>query len=320
MMDWTDRHCRFFHRQLTRHTLLYTEMVTTGAVLHGDRDHLLGYDEAEHPVALQLGGSDLDDLAESVRIGAGYGYDEINLNVGCPSDRVQSGAFGACLMHTPAQVASCVAAMRAASDAVGGPEITVKCRIGVDDQVPEVALRQFVRLVADAGVTRFIIHARMAWLKGLSPKENRTVPPLDYALVTEIREENPALDIVLNGGIGTFQEAQAHLEEGFTGVMIGRAAYHEAWAMLGNADHAVFGVANPLASPDDAIPPMVEYIERTGARPGAVGRHMLGLYTGMRGAKAWRRALSETMYAPDAKATLLLDALDAMKERQVVDA
>src|SRR5271167_974423 len=221
MMEWTDRHCRFFHRLLTRRALIYTEMLTTGAVLRGDRARLLGFDPFEHPVALQLGGSDPARLAEAARIGAEMGYDEINLNVGCPSDRVQSGRFGACLMLEPVLVADCVAAMR---KAVAIP-VTVKCRIGVDDQDPEVALRALIRSCAEAGVTSFAVHARKAWLEGLSPKENRDVPPLDYDLVHRVKQANPHLTITLNGGIQTLDEAEQHLAH-VDGVMLGRAAYH----------------------------------------------------------------------------------------------
>ena len=229
-MDWTDRHCRALHRTLTRHALLYTEMVTTGAVLHGDRERLLGYDPVEHPVALQLGGSDPEQLAEAARIGAAMGCDEINLNVGCPSDRVQSGRFGACLMREPDLVAEGMAAMKAA---VRVP-VTVKCRIGVDDQDPEEALFTLVDRCAEAGVTSFVVHARKAWLKGLSPKENRDIPPLDYPLVYRLKRERPRLTIVINGGIGSLDEAEAHLEH-VDGAMLGRAAYHEP-ALLGAVD------------------------------------------------------------------------------------
>ncbi|MGL4280592.1 MAG: tRNA dihydrouridine(20/20a) synthase DusA, partial [Albidovulum sp.] len=223
MMDWTDRHCRFFHRQISREALLYTEMVTAPAVIHGDRERLLGFDAGEHPVALQLGGSDPKELAEATRIAAGFGYDEINLNVGCPSDRVQSGCFGAVLMERPGLVADCVAAMIAASPV----EVTVKCRIGVDDQVPEEVLPDFLERIAAAGVTRVAIHARKAWLKGLSPKENRDIPPLDYPLVERMKAAFPQLHISVNGGITGLAQAEGFLAAGLDGVMIGRAAYHE---------------------------------------------------------------------------------------------
>lgn len=312
MMDWTDRHCRVFHRLLTRHALLYTEMVTAPAVIHGDRSRLLGFSPEEHPVALQLGGSDPTQLAESVRIACDFGYDEINLNVGCPSDRVQNGAFGACLMREPGLVAECVIAMIAASDASGGPEITVKCRIGVDEQEPSVALRDFLRIVSEAGVSRFAIHARKAWLQGLSPKENRTVPPLDYDLVQAVREENPALHISLNGGIGTMDAALGHLNGGFLGVMIGRAAYQEPWAMLSQADEKVFGTAPRETDAREIVQAMAEYAGRVEAPVKSIGRHMLGLFAGQPGAKIWRRYLSENMYLPDSGPHTLIDAMRAM--------
>jgi tRNA-dihydrouridine synthase A len=237
MMDWTDRHCRAFHRVLSGRALLYTEMLTTGAILHGDRERFLAFDPSEHPVGLQLGGSDPVDLVEAARIGVAAGYDEINLNVGCPSDRVQSGRFGACLMREPELVAECMAAM---AEAVDVP-VTVKCRIGVDDQVPADSLFKLVGLCADAGVTTFVVHARMAWLKGLSPKENRDVPPLDYPLVYRLKRERPDLTVVINGGIASLDEAAEHLEH-VDGVMLGRAAYHEP-ALLGEVDRRVFGEA-----------------------------------------------------------------------------
>ena len=240
MMDWTDRHCRAFHRVLTARALLYTEMVTAPAVLHGDRDYLLGFDAVEHPVALQLGGSNPTELAEAAKVGEAYGYDEINLNVGCPSDRVQSGKFGACLMREPELVADCMAAIRSA---VSIPA-TVKCRIGVDDQEPEVSLFATVDACAAVGIEVFIVHARKAWLQGLSPKENRDVPPLDYDLVRRLKRERPHLNISINGGIANLDEAEAHLAETdgvrLDGVMMGRAAYHEP-AILGQADRRLYG-------------------------------------------------------------------------------
>ena len=294
---------------LSARALLYTEMVTAPAVIFGDKERLLGFSDVEHPVALQLGGSDPEQLAEATRIGAGFGYDEINLNVGCPSDRVQSGAFGACLMRDPGLVARCVEAMIAASD---GVEITVKCRIGVDDQVPAVALRDFLAQVSGAGVRRFAVHARMAWLEGLSPKENRTIPPLDYALVAAVRDENPQLHISLNGGIGTLDEAAAHLDDGFAGVMIGRAAYHEPWATLSGADERLFGDAPRAGGEADVIEAMIEYTASRGAPVKTVGRHMLGLFNGKPGAKAWRRYLSEHMHLPDAGPHTLREAYQQM--------
>jgi len=289
MMDWTDRHCRAFHRVLTGRALLYTEMVTTGAVLHGDRERLLGFDAVEHPVALQLGGSEPADLAASARIGEDLGYDEINLNVGCPSDRVQSGRFGACLMREPALVADCMAAM---IDAVKVP-VTVKCRIGVDDQDPEEALFRLVDLSAEAGVTQFVVHARKAWLKGLSPKENRDIPPLDYPLVYRLKRERPQLTIVINGGVASLDEAEAHLAH-VDGVMLGRAAYHEP-GLLGEVDRRLFGEAGPDVGMFEAVERYRPYIAGQldrGVHLAAITRHMLGLFHGLPGARAWRRILT----------------------------
>jgi tRNA-dihydrouridine synthase A len=264
MMEWTDRHCRFFHRLLTRRALIYTEMVTTGAVLRGDRARLIGFDPAEQPVALQLGGCDPAALAACARIGADFGYAEINLNIGCPSERVQEGRFGACLMAEPQLVADCVAAMKAA---VAVP-VTVKCRIGIDDQDPEVALATFTRAVEAAGVDALIVHARKAWLEGLSPRENRDVPPLDYDLVFRLKAAHPKLPIVLNGGVGTVEAASGHLAR-VDGVMMGRAAYQEPWRLLA-VDPLLFGDAAPFASLKAAALALTPYIERElarGARP-----------------------------------------------------
>ena len=305
MMDWTDRHCRYFHRQMSRHALLYTEMVTSPAVIHGDRDRLLGFDATEHPVALQLGGSDPAELAEATRIACGYGYDEVNLNVGCPSDRVQSGCFGAVLMERPALVADCVAAMIAAVPV----EVTVKCRIGVDDQVPEEVLPAFLETVSAAGVTRFAIHARKAWLQGLSPKENRDIPPLDYPLVAAMKRAYPQLHISVNGGVQTLDQARDFLQGGLDGAMIGRAAYHEPWDILGRADAVIFGAA-PGPDPFEVAERMKPYIADHLARGGRlhqVARHMLGLFHGRPGARGWRRVLSERGHGTDAG----LDVLDA---------
>jgi len=303
MMDWTDRHCRAFHRALTRRTLLYTEMVTTGAVLHGDRDRLLGYDPVEHPVALQLGGSDPGDLAASARIGEDLGYDEINLNVGCPSDRVQSGRFGACLMREPELVADCMAAMKAA---VSVP-VTVKCRIGVDDQDAEESLFRLVELSAGAGVETFIVHARKAWLQGLSPKENRDIPPLDYPLVYRLKQARPDLTIVINGGVASLDQAAAHLEH-VDGVMLGRAAYHEP-GILGAADARIFGeggAVDPFEAVERYRPYMAARLAR-GYHLAGMTRHMLGLFHGMPGARAWRRILT----VEGGKAGADLEAVDA---------
>jgi tRNA-dihydrouridine synthase A len=288
MMDWTDRHCRALHRTLSRRALLYTEMVTTGAVLHGDRGRLLGFDQVEHPVALQLGGSDPKDLAEAARIGEAEGYDEINLNVGCPSDRVQSGRFGACLMREPELVAECMAAIGAA---VKVPA-TVKCRIGVDEQEPEEALFRLVDLCAGAGVSLFVVHARKAWLKGLSPKENRDIPPLDYPLVRRLKRERPELTIVINGGVADLDEAQAHLAE-VDGVMLGRAAYHTP-DLLGEVDARIFGDARRVDAFEavELYRPYVAAQLAKGTHLAAMTRHMLGLFSGVPGARAWRRILT----------------------------
>ncbi len=310
MMDGTDRHCRHFHRLLSRHARLYTEMIVTEAVLRGDRDRLLGFDAGEHPVALQLGGSDATSLAAVARIGEGFGYDEVNLNVGCPSDRVQSGAFGACLMKTPMLVADCVAAMRAA---VKIP-VTVKCRIGVDDQDPEESLFTLVDHVAKTGCDIFIVHARKAWLDGLSPKDNREIPPLDYALVRRLKAERPQLTIVLNGGIETIDAAAAHLE-GVDGVMLGRAAYGEP-AILADVDRKIFGDAAPAPALDAVVREMSAYVKHMAARgtsPHHVVRHMLGLYHGRPGARAWRRLLSERGAATPAD--ILDRAVEAVSEK-----
>ncbi|RBP89179.1 tRNA-U16,U17-dihydrouridine synthase [Rhodobacter sp. 140A] len=291
MMDWTDRHCRVFHRQISRHALLYTEMVTAPAVVHGKRAQLLDFSPAEHPVALQLGGSDPAELALATRIAADWGYDEINLNCGCPSDRVQSGAFGAVLMKTPELVARCVSAMIAASPV----EVTVKCRIGVDDQVPEEVLPDFLRRVSAAGVRRFTIHARKAWLQGLSPKDNREIPPLDYPLVHAMKAEFPDLHLSINGGIATLAEAEAQLAAGLDGVMIGRAAYHQPMEVLGGADAAIWGEGTP-ADPFEVAEAMKPYIDAhlaAGGRLHQITRHMLGLFHGRPGARGWRRVLSE---------------------------
>jgi tRNA-dihydrouridine synthase A len=308
MMDWTDRHCRFLHRLLSRHTLLYTEMVTAPALVRGGALHLLEHSPAEHPVALQLGGSDPGELAQAARLGAAAGYDEINLNVGCPSDRVQSGTFGAVLMKDPGLVAECCAAMIEAVDV----EVTVKCRIGVDDQTPEEVLPKFLARVGAAGVSRFIIHARMAWLQGLSPKENREVPPLDYDLVVRMKALFPACHISVNGGIATLDQALDMLERGLDGVMIGRAAYHQPWDVLVRADSRLFGQPDPCASPNDAVIAMLPYIEthlQNGGKLHQITRHMLGLYAGRPGARGWRRVLSEGGTKPGAGPELVEHAL-----------
>jgi tRNA-dihydrouridine synthase A len=290
MMDWTDRHCRVFHRLMSRRALLYTEMVTTPAIVHGDRPRLLDYDAAEHPVALQLGGSDPAELAQAARIAGNWGYDEINLNVGCPSDRVQSGCFGAVLMKTLDLVADCVTRMMDASPV----EVTVKCRIGVDDQVPDDVLPSFLDTMRGAGVRRIAIHARKAWLQGLSPKENRDIPPLDYSLVHRMKQEFPGLHLSVNGGIGSFDAVRDHLQA-MDGVMVGRAAYHQPWDILGGADR-LWGDTPPFDSPEQVAQAMRPYIVRhlaAGGRLHQVTRHMLGLFHGMPGARGWKRTLSE---------------------------
>src|SRR5450631_4272542 len=289
MMEWTDRHCRFFHRLLTRRALIYTEMLTTGAIIHGDRERLLAFDPTEHPVALQLGGSDLLALAESARIGEDFGYDEINLNVGCPSDRVQEGRFGACLMAEPALVGDCVAAMKAR---VTVP-VTVKCRIGIDDQDPEEALDALAAAAIAAGVDALIVHARKAWLKGLSPRENRDVPPLDYARVFRLKLAHPRLPIVLNGGIASVEAALEHLGR-VDGVMLGRTAYQEPWRLLG-IDPLIFGEPAPFTSLKAAAEALNPYIEREmarGTKVHSITRHLVGLFHAVPGARAYRRHLA----------------------------
>ncbi len=290
MMDWTDSRCRFFHRLLTRHALLYTEMITAEAILHGDRGKLLGFSPEERPLALQLGGSDPRRLAMAAEIGAGFGYDEVNLNVGCPSDRVQEGRFGACLMAEPELVAASVAAMHAVT---GSIPVTVKCRIGIDDQDGEADLDRFVRTVASAGCTTFIVHARKAWLQGLSPKENREVPPLDYGRVIRLKQAYPHLTIVLNGGIGSLDEAEKHLAH-LDGVMLGRAAYHTPY-VLAEVDRRIFSAAGEPVDRHTVMQRLLPYIEAhlaSGGRMNAITRHILGLYHGEPGARAFRRHLS----------------------------
>ena len=290
MMDWTDRHCRVFHRLMSRHALLYTEMVTAPAIVHGDRARLLDYDAIEHPVALQLGGSDPAELRQATGIAADWGYDEINLNVGCPSDRVQSGLFGAVLMKTPDLVAECVSQMMAVSPV----EVTVKCRIGVDDQIAEEVLPHFVATMRDAGVWRIAIHARKAWLQGLSPRENREIPPLDYPLVHRMKQDFPDLHLSLNGGVASLDEVRDHLRV-MDGVMVGRAAYHQPWDILGAADR-LWEDTPPYASGVEVALAMRPYILdhlATGGRLHQITRHMLGLFHGQPGARGWKRTLSE---------------------------
>jgi tRNA-dihydrouridine synthase A len=309
MLDWTDRHCRFLHRLLTRRALLYSEMIVADAAIHGKRDRLLGFDPAEHPVALQLGGSDPAKLAEAARIGAAFGYDEINLNVGCPSDRVQSGTFGACLMRDPGLVARGVAAMKAA---VSIP-VTVKCRIGVDEQDPEAALDDLAARALDAGADALWVHARKAWLQGLSPKENRDIPPLDYDQVYRLKQKYPHVFIGINGGIASLDQAEAHLRH-VDGVMLGRAAYHET-AILGDVDHRFYGA--PAGDIDwlfirDA---MMEHAARhiaEGGRLSNVARHMIGLFSGVDGARRYRQILSSDATRRDAGPEVIARAFAAV--------
>ena len=307
MMDWTDRHCRYLHRLLSKDTLLYTEMVTAPALVRGGAVHLLDYNVEEHPVALQLGGSDPDELATATKLGAEAGYDEINLNVGCPSDRVQSGTFGAVLMKTPELVADCVRAMQEATDV----EVTVKCRIGVDDQDPKEVLPDFISKMQGAGIKRISIHARKAWLQGLSPKENRDIPPLDYPLVYQMKRDFPDLHLSINGGVTTLAEAQTHLSEGMDGVMIGRAAYHNPTDVLSTADRVIFGTGDD-SDPVEVVHQMLPYIEAhlvQGGKLNQVTRHMLGLFAGKPGARSWRRYLSENATKPGAGPETVLTAV-----------
>lgn len=314
MMDWTDRHCRAFHRILTCRALLYTEMITAAALVRGGAGRLLEFDVAEHPVALQLGGSDPVELAEATVMAVARGYAEINLNVGCPSDRVRTGCFGAVLMERPALVADC---LRAMVNAAGSVPVTLKCRIGVDEQDPEAVLPDLLSRIADAGVGRVTIHARKAWLKGLSPKENREIPPLDHDLVHRMRERFPALHVSINGGIASLDAVLSHLER-VEGVMIGRAAYHDPGGVLLRADSRIFGAPDPCADRTDAALRMVPHIEghlATGGKLGQVTRHMLGLFQGLPGARAWRRTLSEGAAQPGAGIAVLHDALDRVTAR-----
>ena len=312
MMEWTDRHCRYFHRQLTRHARLYTEMLTTGTLLHGDAARHLAFDAAEHPVALQLGGSEPDELAHAAKLGERYRYDEINLNCGCPSERVQRGAFGACLMAEPALVADCVKAMQ---DAVSIP-ITVKHRIGIDRRDDYGFVRDFVGALHGAGCRVFVVHARGAWLQGLSPKENREVPPLDYSCVQRLKLDFPAAEFVLNGGITTLALARKHLDS-VDGVMLGRAAYHDPF-MLAAVDSSVFFDDAPITTRDAVVLKMTEYLRqqtRAGVAPRHVVRHVLGLFQGMRGARQWRRTLSDADTLQRYGADVLLYAFEAVKDR-----
>jgi tRNA-dihydrouridine synthase A len=315
MMDWTDRHCRVFHRLMTRRTRLYTEMLTTPAILHGDRGRLLGFDASEHPLALQLGGSDPRDLATAAKIGEDFGYDEINLNVGCPSDRVKDGRFGACLMAEPALVAVCVDAMKRA---VGIP-VTVKCRIGIDDQDPEIALDALARGVVDAGADALIVHARKAWLDGLSPKQNRDIPPLDYDRVYRLKAAMPGVPVIINGGIASLAEVKQHLRL-VDGVMLGRAAYQEPWRLL-SADPELFGEPAPHATMNQVFEAMMPYIESQlaqGTRLHSITRHFVGAFHAVPGARAFRRHLAENGVRPGAGVNVLRDAIGLVEGRAVV--
>ena len=317
MMDWTDRHCRFFHRILSRRAQLYTEMVTTGALIHGPRARLLAYHPAEHSVALQLGGSEPEDLALCARMAEDKGYDEVNLNIGCPSERVQKGAFGACLMREPDLVADCVAAMQAA---VKIP-VTVKCRIGVDDHDARESLFGFIERVSSAGCRHFVVHARKAWLKGLSPKENRDIPPLDYPLVHEAKQHWPHLFIAINGGITTLEACHEHLGH-VDGVMVGRAAYQTP-ALLLDVDGKVFDSPDPPLSRDEALERFIPYVADELARGTplhAMTRHVLGLYSGLPGARLFRRHLSENAVKPGAGVNVLREAIDIVRKAAAAQA
>ena len=314
MMDWTDRHCRVFHRLMSREALLYTEMVTAPALVRGGATYLLDHDAAEHPLAVQLGGADPKELAAATKLCVAAGYDEVNLNVGCPSDRVQSGTFGAVLMRDPRRVADCVSAMK---DAAQGIEVTVKCRIGVDDQLAEETLPAFLDTVSAAGVTRFTIHARKAWLQGLSPKENRDLPPLDSPLVHRMKAAFPHLHLSINGGIASLDDAQEQLQV-MDGVMVGRVAYHDPAKILIGADQAIFGATTEPPTAHDVVEAMLPYIERqlaNGLRLHTITRHMLGIFNGRPGARKWRRVLSEGATRNGAGVALVREAMSHVPDR-----
>lgn len=308
MLDWTDRHYRYFARLMSSQTLLYTEMVTTGAILHGKGDYL-AYNQEEHPLALQLGGSNVEDLARCAEIAQQRGYDEVNLNVGCPSDRVQNGRFGACLMEEPELVAHCVDAMRQKVDI----PVTVKTRIGIDDKDSYEFLCDFITKVSAAGCDTFIIHARKAWLQGLSPKENREIPPLDYPRVYQLKQDFPGLHISINGGIKSFEEMHAHLAQ-LDGVMVGREAYQNPY-LLAEVDQKIFGLDSLVMSRDQVVDAMLPYVEahlQSGGRLNHISRHMTGLYQGIPGSRSWRRHLSENAHKPGAGIEVLLKAREMM--------
>ncbi len=312
MIDWTDRHCRYFHRLLTRHAFLYSEMITAAAILHGDVEHLLGFDKSEHKLALQLAGSDPQALAKAARIGETFGYDEINFNVGCPSDRVQEGRFGACLMATPALVAECMGAMR---EAVQIP-VTIKHRLGIDDQDTEGTLDKFVDTVAASGCRTFIVHARKAWLEGLDPKQNREIPPLDYDRVHRLKRDFPELEIIINGGLASLADSQRQLAH-VDGVMLGRGAYQEPF-LLAAVDAAIYDAKTPSPTRREVVEKMIAYTQDQmdrGAKLHHITRHMLGLYHARPGARAWRRHISENAHKPGANAEILREALEIVQEQ-----
>lgn len=316
MMDWSDHHCRYFWRLLTREALLYTEMVTTGALIHGDRERFLHYNSEEHPVALQLGGSNPEELARCAQWAQEWAYDEVNLNCGCPSDRVQSGMFGACLMAQPALVADCVRAMKSACDI----PISVKHRIGIDDMESYQQMLDFVAPIAEAGCGVFIVHARKAWLQGLSPRENREIPPLNYPWVYRLKQDMPELEIIINGGIRSLEEAEQHLAH-VDGVMVGREAYQNPW-MLAQVDARLFGMDSGPDSRDDVLAGLLPYVRRQldqGARLNHITRHVLGLYQGVPGARQFRRHLSENAYRPEAGLEVLSDAFDKVRSRTRIE-
>lgn len=310
MMEWTDRHCRYFHRKITSHARLYTEMVTADAIIHGDQDRLLAFSDAEQPLALQLGGSDPEKLYRASQIANDYGYSEQNLNVGCPSDRVQNGRFGACLMMEPEQVRDCMAALSEAANC----EVTVKCRIGVDDMDDDEGLYNFIAIVKSAGVSTFIVHARKAWLQGLSPKQNREVPPLNYERVYRLKQEYPDLNIIINGGIETLAQAKIHLGQ-LDGVMVGRVAYQTPYLLAG-VDQQIFGSEKTVKSRDEIASSMMPYIEqqlKLGTKLHQITRHMLGLYHGEYGARSFRRILSTHANKPGAGLEVYTEALNSLK-------
>ena len=310
MMDWTDRHCRYFHRLMSKNILLYSEMLTSAALIRGNATHLLNFNQSEHPVALQLGGSDPNELTKAAVLGENFGYNEVNLNVGCPSDRVQSGAFGAVLMKTPEVVAECCKEMVNATDI----DVTVKCRIGVDNQDPNIILPRFLEHISNAGVKRVIIHARKAILSGLSPKQNRDIPPLNYEIVYKMKELFPGLHISLNGGIRSLRQAQLHLDNGIDGIMIGRAAYQKPGEILLDADRLIFNEPNDKICEKEIVKRMIPYIEsqyKDGNKVSKITKHMLGLFSGRPGAKGWRKVLSEKAHSSGPE--IVLEALNEVE-------